>query len=93
MSITIDISDEKLREAEELLNIHDPTELFRSLLDDKLAQHALRRALDAAGVPALDADLPPASLTQEEAFRYLSTIGGSMPEMEPPRRRRVEDYE
>ena len=40
MSITIDISDEKLREAEEALNIHDPAQLFLSLLEEKLAQRA-----------------------------------------------------
>lgn len=43
MSITIDISDEKLREAEEALDIHDPTQLFLSLLDEKLARHAADR--------------------------------------------------
>lgn len=41
MSVTIDISDEKLREAEEALDIHDPTQLFLSLLDEKLAQCAV----------------------------------------------------
>ena len=40
MSITIDISDEKLREAEAALNIHDPAKLFLSLLEEKLARHA-----------------------------------------------------
>ncbi len=81
MSITIDIPEEKLREAEEALDIHDPTQLFLSLLEEKLAARAMER--EAA---------PPASMTQEEAFRYLATIGGSMPGIEMPRRRRVEDY-
>ncbi len=81
MSITIDISDEKLREAEQALDIHDPTQLFLSLLEEKLAARAAER--DTA---------PPESMTDEDARRYLATIGGSMPEIEMPRRRRVEDY-
>ncbi len=59
MSITIDISDEKLREAEEALNIHDPAKLFLSLLDEKLARHAAQRRLSALGGTMPDLELPP----------------------------------
>ena len=79
MSITIDISDEKLREAEEALNIHDPAQLFLSLLEEKLARRAAERESQS-----------PASMTQEEAYRYLASIGGSMPDLEMPPRRRSE---
>lgn len=59
MSITIDISEEKLREAEEALNIHDPAQLFLSLLDEKLARHAAQRRLSALGGTMPDLKLPP----------------------------------
>lgn len=58
MSIMIDISDEKLREAEATLNIHDPAQLFLSLLDEKLARHAAQRRLSALGGTMPDLDLP-----------------------------------
>ena len=79
MSITIDISDEKLSEAKAALNIQDPTQLFLSLLEEKLARHAAARESQ-----------PPAAMAQEEAYRYLATIGGSMPDLEIPPRRRSE---
>lgn len=40
MSVTIEISDEKLQEAAEALNIRDPSRLFLSLLEEKLASHS-----------------------------------------------------
>lgn len=92
MSITIDISPEKLREAEELLEINDPTQLFLSLLDEELARRAATRALQPGRDAALAGQAAPPSMTQEEAFRYLASVGGSMPGLELPRRRRVEDY-
>jgi hypothetical protein len=59
MSITIDISDEVLREAEAALNIHDPARLFLSLLEEKLARHAAQRRLSALSGTMPDLDLPP----------------------------------
>ncbi len=85
MSITIDISDEKLREAEEVLNIHDPAKLFLSLLDEKLAQSAARRRLDAAVEQYGDSVNTP-----EGAAQFLIAIGGTMPGLEMPPRRRSE---
>ena len=87
MSITIDISDEKLRAAEEALDIHDPTQLFLSLLDEKLASSAAQKRLAAAIAAHGDAVHTP-----EGAAQFLIAIGGTMPEAEMPRRRRVEDY-
>ena len=49
MSITIDISDEKLCEAKAALNIQDPAQLFLSLLDEKLARHAAAGASESKG--------------------------------------------
>ncbi len=79
MSITIDIPDDKLSEAKAALNIQDTTQLFLSLLEEKLAHHAAARGSQ-----------PPASMTQDEAYRYLASIGGSMPDLEMPTRRRSE---
>ena len=49
MSVTIDIPAEKLRQAENALNIHDPTQLFLTLLEEKLARHEESQNLAAPG--------------------------------------------
>ena len=85
MSVTIDISDEKLREAEEALNIHDPAQLFLSLLEEKLAQRAA--VTDAAVKSATLAELLRAAhalpeLSDEEfddMERYLRETGRLTP--------------
>ena len=42
MSITIDISEAKLREVENVLNLHDPTQIVLALIEEKLGQQATR---------------------------------------------------
>lgn len=64
------------------MDIRDPSQFFLSPLNEKLAQSAVRRRLDAAVEQYGDSVNTP-----EGAARYLAAIGGTMPGLEiPPRR-------
>ena len=58
MSVTIEIDEKVLREAERVTNIHDPAELVRSLLEEKIARRAAQSRLDALGGTMTDLELP-----------------------------------
>jgi hypothetical protein len=59
MSITIEVDEHVLREAEKATDIHDPVELVRRLLEEKIARRAAQRRLDALAGSMPDLDLPP----------------------------------
>ena len=79
MSITIEVDEETLLKAEAAANIHDPSKLVRLLLEREIERQSL----------------PPDIAQQQrlEAALRLANLGGSMPNLEMPRRRRVEDYD
>ena len=79
MSITIDISDEKLREAEEALNIHDPAQLFLSLLDEKLARHAAAHGV--ASPTAATAGASKSKVWTDEDFERTLAAARHLPDL------------
>lgn len=58
MSITIDIDPALWKAAEELTDIHDPSELVRQLIEREVAR-AARMRLAAAGGTMPDLEVPP----------------------------------
>ena len=59
MSVTVTVDEALLREAENATNIHDPAELIRRVLEEKVARRAAQRRLDALGGTMPDLELPP----------------------------------
>jgi hypothetical protein len=59
MNITVQVDEQVLREAEKATDIHDPAELVRRLLEEKIARRAAQRRLDALAGTMPDLDLPP----------------------------------
>ena len=78
MSITIEVDEKILRKASKAANISDPAELVRELLLREGRKHP-----------------PPAKMSSKKAHelaKSIAALGGTMPNLEMPRRRRVEDY-
>lgn len=59
MTVTIQIDERILREAEQATDIHDPAELVRRLLEEAIARRAAQRRLDALAGTLPDLELPP----------------------------------
>lgn len=92
MIATVAIDDAIFAEAAAVLHTTDPAQVIHKALEAVARPRAAQLQPPGLGDTKTDPDLPPPSMTREEAYRYLATIGGSMPELEMPRRRRVEDY-
>jgi hypothetical protein len=88
MSISVEVDEEILRKAEDASHIHDHSELVRRALETFTLRREAQKRL-----AATSSEAAPVPATREEAYRFLAAIGGSMPELELPRRRRVEDYQ
>jgi hypothetical protein len=78
MSITLEVDEEILRKAEAAANIHDPTVLIRRLLEREIERKSSQ----------VDAE----KKNRLEAAKRLADLGGTMPNLAMPRRRRSENY-
>ncbi len=78
MSITIEIDDASLVKAKAAAKINDASALVRQLLLKEIERQAMEPKRD--------------NQRAREDAQYFAALGGSMPDLEIPRRRRVEDY-
>ena len=59
MSVTVTVDEALLRQAEEATNIHDPSELIRRVLQEKVSRRAAQTKLAAMGGTMPDLSVPP----------------------------------
>ena len=59
MGITVTVEESLLRQAEEATNIHDPSELIRRVLQEKVSRRAAQTKLAALGATMPELNVPP----------------------------------